>query len=593
MRETIRRRAAWVLAAALLVLFLGEGIAFIGSSSQTSDEAVHLASGYSYLVRHDFRLNCEHPPLIKELCALPLYWFERAPFEPDPRLWAAAEEWRIGRDFLHRSPVSGDRLLALGRAPNLLLGVCLVALVGWWSYRLWGRNAGLLAMALAALEPNLIANASLVTTDLGAALFTCLAVYLLFEYAAAPSWRLIVGVGVSLGLALSSKFSAVVLVGALATVALVHLLTGGELSLPGVTRKGPGSRLTPRAAHALASLLLAAGLALLVIPAVYLFQGYSTWWRGLHFVLVHQEVGHSAFFLGAYSADGWWSYFPVAFLIKTPVGSLLLIAASLLFVRQGKPMSRREATFLLLPVAVFFAMAMQGKVNIGLRHILPVYPFLFVAASRVATFNLRRPRLLAALLAVSLGLTACSSLRVAPHYLAYFNELVGGPGNGYRFLSDSNIDWGQDLKGVKRYMEREGLEMIYLSYFGNTPPGAYGIRYQYAPAAGHLEPAPQDTLPPGSRKEILAISVTNLQAVHLQDHELYRWLYARRPVAKIGYSIYVYDLTGDADAHLRLAEVYLKAGLRSLAQHELRRVLALDPSSVEAARLAAAFALRP
>jgi hypothetical protein len=207
----------------------------------------------------------------------------------------------------------------------------------------------------------------------------------------------------------------------------------------------------------------------------------------------------------------------------------------------------------------------------------------------VATFRFRRPRLLYAALGIPLAITAFSSLHVAPHYLAYFNELAGGPGSGYRYLSDSNIDWGQDLKGVKAYMDREGLPMIYLSYFGNTQPGVYGIRYQYAPAFGHLERPPEETLPAGIPRQVLAISVNSLQAVHYDDKNLYRWLLSRRPIEKIGYSIYLYDLTGDADAHLRLAEVYLKVGPRALAAPELRRVLDLDPSNREAARLLAAL----
>ena len=131
MKEAQRRRLAGLLAGLLLALFLAEGLAFISASSQTSDEAVHLTAGYSYLARRDFRLNPEHPPFIKEISALPVALIYRIPFQPDPNLWDRAEEWRIGQDFLYRSPVEGDRILAAGRIPNLLLGVSLVGLAGW------------------------------------------------------------------------------------------------------------------------------------------------------------------------------------------------------------------------------------------------------------------------------------------------------------------------------------------------------------------------------------------------------------------------------------------------------------------------------
>jgi dolichyl-phosphate-mannose-protein mannosyltransferase len=591
--QAVMSPASWsgVAVSMLFILaFIAQGLAFLESNSQTSDEAVHLAAGYSYLTRGDFRLNPEHPPFIKELCALSVLLAYGIPFQPDERLWSVAEEWRIGRDFLYRSPQPWERILFAGRLPNLLLGAVLVGLIGWWARRLWGDWAALTAMALAAFEPNLIANACLVTTDLGAALFTFLTLYLLWEYTAAPSWTLLIGSGLSMGLALASKYSTVVLVGIVAGVIGSYLLVcGGSFSLPrrkvatakkGSAVSGAGGRIV----GALAPFVLLCVVAALVIPVVYRFEGFSTWWLGLNRVLAHQEGGHQAFFLGEYSSQGWWSYFLVAFLIKTPVGTLALIVASLIFFRAGRPLGRRDLTFLLLPVVLLFLAASRGRINIGLRHVLPVYPFLIVLASRLTTLNWRFAARVAAV-GIPVALTAASSLSVAPHQLAYFNELVGGPDNGLKYLSDSNIDWGQDLKGVKAYMDREGIPMIYLAYFGNPPPAALGIRFQYAPGFGHLEPPGMDTLPAGAPREILAISVCRLQGLFPGGRDLYAWLWDRPPVAKIGYSIYLYDLTSDAPAHLNLAKTYLRAGPQPLAAVELRKVLALDPTNSEAARL--------
>ena len=127
-----------------------------------------------------------------------------------------------------------------------------------------------------------------------------------------------------------------------------------------------------------------------MILAVYRFHGFSTWWVGWSRVLAHQEEGHHSFFLGEYSTQGWWSYFLVAFLMKTPVGTLMLIAASLILFRAGRPLERRDLVFLLLPVVLLFLAASKGRINIGLRHVLPVYPLLLVLASRMATLKLRR-----------------------------------------------------------------------------------------------------------------------------------------------------------------------------------------------------------
>jgi len=186
--------------------------------------------------------------------------------------------------------------------------------------------------------------------------------------------------------------------------------------------------------------------------------------------------GRPAFLLGKYSDNGWWNYFLIDFLLKTPIPTLVLIIASLAFYKAGNVLRWREAVFLLVPVLVFFAVTSQSKMAIGVRHILPVYPFLFVFVSRLVTVQFRNRYLAPLLVAASVVLTGISSVRTAPHQLAYFNEILGGPDRGYYHLSDSNIDWGQGLKGLKSYIEKEKLPVIYLSYFGTAPPSYYGIR---------------------------------------------------------------------------------------------------------------------
>src|SRR5574342_776069 len=160
---SMARRFALGACASLLALFMALGLVFIRANAQTADEAFHLVAGYSYLMREDFRLNREHPPLAKQLSALGVYLRYRLPFQPDPELWQAGKGWTMGANFLYRSSVPADDILAAARLPMLLLGAALVGLVGWWAYRLWGPGAAVVATALAALEPNLVAHASLVT----------------------------------------------------------------------------------------------------------------------------------------------------------------------------------------------------------------------------------------------------------------------------------------------------------------------------------------------------------------------------------------------------------------------------------------------
>jgi len=173
-----------------------------------------------------------------------------------------------------------------------------------------------------------------------------------------------------------------------------------------------------------------------------------------------------------------------------------------------------------------------------------------------------------------------------PHQLAYFNELVGGPEQGYHYLGDSNVDWGQNLKRVKAFMEREGVPIIYLSYFGTAPPGYYGIRYQYVPGSWPLEwPPPSDLVPAELRRKLLIISAVNLHEIFSHDDPLFKWLQNRKPVARIGYSMFVYDLSGDLDALHQLGEAYRKTGLFYLTKAEAEKVLTIDPNHARARRL--------
>jgi dolichyl-phosphate-mannose-protein mannosyltransferase len=549
--------------AVCVLLFVAQGVFFIRASAPTYDEATHLVAGYSYLVTGDFRLDSEHPPLVKELQALPLFVGYTLPFNADTRKWQERGDYLLGHDFLYGATIPADRLLGLSRLVNLFLGGLLIVLIGWWAYRIWGSGPALLAITLACLEPNLVAHSSLVTTDVGVALFTFLSVYLLWEYVNRPRWWLLAITGLSVGLALVSKFSALLLVPIIALiVASVTFLPGSESVFAPV--QADPNRPKEKIFKAVLVLSVIFFIALLVIPPTYFFQGYEPWLFGLRRFRSLADAGRLAFFLGEYSYQGWWSYYIVAFIIKTPVGSLLIIAGSLIFYRHGRPLERRDAIFLLLPVIFIFLAMTQAKVNIGLRHILPVYPFLFVLAARLATFASDRRWMTRFLVGVPVALTAVAALRIAPHQLAYFNELVGGPEHGYLYLSDSNLDWGQDLKGVQAYMAQEKLPIIYFSYFGTAPPAYFGIHYQYVPGTWPLEwPPPKNKVPAAAARKILAISVYNLQDVATAYYPLFRWLWRRQPIATIGQSIFVYDLTHDAEGLLRLEESYVRAGIRS------------------------------
>jgi len=247
---------------------------------------------------------------------------------------------------------------------------------------------------------------------------------------------------------------------------------------------------------------------------------------GLGAVAAHNAVGHQTYLLGTVAEHGWWYYFPVLFAVKTPTATLLGVLVAI-------AASWRRARFeLLVPVMIYFASSLASGLNIGLRHLLPIYPFLFLLigatlAGWTSKFGRAAPWLLAAAL-------AGESMAVYPHYLAFFNTPAGGPGAGPRYGVDSNIDWGQDVKKLKGWMDAHGVAKICLCYFGRANPEYYGVHNVEPPQANEQE----------NWKDLdcyTAVSVTPLVGVYT-PRERFEILRRMKPVAKVGYSIYVYDL---------------------------------------------------
>jgi hypothetical protein len=592
-------RRATALAFLLLGALLLQGLAFIGESSQTSDEAAHLAAGYSYLKTGDFRLNVEHPPLIKELAAAPLLALDLAfPWGP---LWEHAEEWNIGRIFVHENRLPDDTILLVARLPMLLLSLLLAAAIYRRGLLLFGPRGALLALALYVFDPNVVAHSCLVTTDLGVSLFIFLSIDALWRWAERPRPRTLWLAGLAVGGAFASKFTALWLLPMLAILGV--LLVGARVDLP----RRPWSARTPvvpagapRRTRALALLGAAAVLAVAAVAVVattYGFAGLPAFARGLTIGLQHSGRGHIAYLMGSISESGWWYYFLLAYLVKTPPGTLLAVVGALALFALGRRLRPRDELALWVPVLVTIAITCVWRVNIGLRHLLPIYPFLSLAAGRLAAApsapaagadaappppgRFRRAWIPGALAIVCAAWSAIEATRILPYDLAYFNLLAGGPDGGHRVLLDSNLDWGQSSRALRGYMTRERLPAIYCAYAGNSDPWYYGVVYQYLPGSGNLMNAKTrpTRVPADVRREIVAVSPMVLHSVHFTEHDLYDWLLPRRPIARPGHTWFVYDITGDADVHARLAAACLNFGLPELADDLARRTLALEPGN--------------
>lgn len=269
-----------------------------------------------------------------------------------------------------------------------------------------------------------------------------------------------------------------------------------------------------------------------------------------------------SFLLGNYSETGFRSYFLYAFLLKTPLPTLGFIITALVLCLRRRAERRWLVIFVLGPAGLYFLAASMSHLNIGLRHLLPVYPFLYVlAGSLTLELNRWRRTTWAVAMLAAAGMIAVSSRVVffpahgriwqfvAPHYLAYFNELAGGPANGFKALVDSNLDWGQDLKNLKRWLDAHDIkDPICLCYFGMADPGYYQITYYNMPGGYIFEPEQDfEWLRPGG---LLAVSATNLQGVYFSpaDRQALKQVLAHcRLVEVIGDSIFVYQFNGSGD----------------------------------------------
>lgn len=546
------RASGWAAAAIALsaAAFAWQAAGAARAWSQTFDEGVHVAAGYSYLSTGAIRLNPEHPPLMKELAALPIWLRYGRTVAP---VLDARDEWHAGRRFLYESPVPAETLLWLARLPSVALGSLQVVLVAVWAGRLWGRGAAVLAAALAALEPTPIAHAALATTDVGVSVCYVAACWASWEAVRQRSSGFAAAAAIAAGLATASKFSGGLIV--VIAAAAAGWVGGRPFEAAG------GWRWRPMAIAAAGSAALAAA----TLWATYGFGDLAALREGLAFQAAHQAAGHPAYFWGAHGAGGWPAYFPAALALKSTIGLLILTALSLVLWRRGRRFTAPEAALLVAPAAAFLGAAMASRLDIGVRSVLPLYPLACVIAARVATFRPRPAGLLAG--AAVLG-SVWAAAGVRPHYLSYFNALAGGVEGGSRYLSDSNVDWGQDLGALATYVRQRGNPIVYLAYFGTADPAYYGLRYQRLPTFNPAARPEDGERVPASGPQLVAISVTNLTGDYLRDPRSYRYFAAAAPVARVGGSILVYDVTDQPEAHRALAGIYRRVGDIALAALE-------------------------
>ncbi len=583
-----------IIAVFLLIFVFAVSVLSMKDDSLTMDELAHLPAGYSYLTQKDMRLNPEHPPLVKDLSAIPLLFIKGIHFPAEAKSWKddINGQWDFGNKFLFHSNNPAYKMIFWARIPMILILLLLGFYIFKWTRELFGDKAALLALFFFSFSPTLIAHSRLVTTDVGAATGMFIATYYFTKFLQSPSKKNIIIAGITFGLAELVKFSTI----------LLFPLFGLLIIFWSYAKSNNFKEFLKIFKHYLILTILVTFIAYSLVWLVYL---YHTWnyppekqvsdtkfilssfgsktlanavvWMadkpllrpiaqyllGVFMVMQRATGGNTTFFLGEVSAAGWKTFFPVVYTIKQPLTFIILLIIAILYAvwlikepfwintssRLKKWIQKYLAEFsMLLAIAIYWTVSLKSNLNIGVRHLLPVFPFTILLVSGVIIkFVSAEPfsRIKKFALGGLLIWQMISVLSVYPHFLAYSNELTGGPSQTYIYTVDSNLDWGQELKRLNDWLNKKGIKEIYVDYFGGSDTKYY-LGDKFRPWWGTRNP---DDLPKDSW---LAVSATFLQGGRglpapgfNQPCGYYRWLYQYKPVTTIGYSIFVYHINKD------------------------------------------------
>jgi 4-amino-4-deoxy-L-arabinose transferase-like glycosyltransferase len=611
------RRGPTLIVLGLLAVQAVLVVTLIHRESLTFDEDNHMFAGYMMWKTGDYGLNPEHPPLVKLLAAAPIVGRKLWTPQLEGRSFKT-ESYLDGRDWLARNDGAAQHLVFRMRLAAGLLAWGLSLIVFFTAWEWFGATAALIALVLLISDPNVMAHSALVTTDMGVSLFFLASIYALYRYVARPSVARLLLAGLAAGLLAATKHSGILFIPMVLPV-LVYEVARAEL--------GMRLRQAVRLCGALAGIV---AIATVVLWAFYGFRyaarpaglsldpSFASYTErlspldrdGLRFMGRHHllpesylmglaDVKHMAesyptYIFGSVHAHGVWYYFPAVILIKTTLGLLALCALALWAAFAGWIGKSREVVWLLTPGAVYLLIAMSSGIDIGARHILPLYAMGAIFAGAGAATLVLRSRRWAWVVTVLIAAHIASSLVVYPNQMAYANEAWGGARNTHNLLSDANVDWGQELYQVKAWQDRHPGEECWFAYFARPEidPATYGIRCHALPTVDTLWLGGWEITPPVLDGAVL-ISAGDLSGCEWVSGLLnpYRDFQKLQPDETIDDSVFVYrgDLHAEQAAALdRTLAVWQMLGHR---QPQAALTLAQEAVAIAPGDMFAAMAL--
>jgi 4-amino-4-deoxy-L-arabinose transferase-like glycosyltransferase len=542
--EALRRHRRWLFALVAVALLAEMAVAMVTTAVEqtpTTDEPVYVGAAVVYLQQHSLRYNPEHPPLGKLIIETGLV-FTHARLDPA----FVGSEGSVGQHLLYESGNDARRLMLLARLPMIVLTLLFGLVVFAFAGDLVGSVGGLVALALYAFSPDIIANGSLATLDVPAAGLLLTSVWLLWRARRRPLLYLPLA-GVALGAAVATRMSALPAVPMLLLLVVLSVWFAGRTHDLGTRRTARLLALGVVAAVGVA--LVAVGVVWATylavdprlrwatpdnVPVIHGLRGLVVDWLpfpqpyrdGMRIQFGFQDSTWGGFLFGRKYLGSLWYYLPAALMVKTPLGMLALWLAGAVAM-MTVPRLRTAAPYVLIPTALLLVAALNDSRDFGVRYAIFVPMFLAVVAAGMVAFRWRwAPVVTAALLLF----VAVSSLRTYPYYLPYSNEAFGGPSKTYLRLHDSNVDWGQDLgRLADRLRQRYPGQKIWLVYKGSGMPSYYGID-----ASDPL------TVPPNEVHGLLAVSDSWIDKA---DGRLAALINSSKPIDEVGHSITIYHRT--------------------------------------------------
>ncbi|HLJ77455.1 MAG TPA: glycosyltransferase family 39 protein [Acidobacteriaceae bacterium] len=599
---TGKRVAAVVIA--LLAIQGALVAALVHRESLTFDEGDHMFAGYMMWKTADYGLNPEHPPLVKLLAAAPVLG-EKLWIPPLQGRDFKKEAYLDGRDWLARNDGASQRLVFRMRLTVGLLAWAL-ALTVFLAAREWfGTGAALVALTLLVFDPNVMAHSALVTTDLGVSLFFLASIYALYRYVSRPTVARLIAVGIVTGLLAATKHSGILLVPMMLPVLVYEIfraergvrwrqalrLCGASAIIIGIAVVILWAFYGFRYAARPAGLALSTPLAAYVGPLNHFDASVVLFFARYHLLPESYLMGlvdvkrmaqwYPTFIFGKVHAHGVWYYFPAVILIKTTLGLLALCALAIFAAATRQIGHTRELAYVVAPPLVYLLIAMASGIDIGARHILPVYTMAFIFAGAGVAALGRQSRRWVWVAAVLVAAHIAGSLLTYPNQMAFANIAWGGAKSTHKLLSDANVDWAQEVYQVKAWQDRHPGEECWFAYFARPEidPATYGIRCHALPTVDTLWLGGWETTPPVIHGTML-ISAGDLSGCEWPSSGVnpYRDFQTMKPDEVIDDSVFVYRGTLHAEKAAALDRMLAAESL--LRSHQVQPALEIAQQAV-------------